>query len=205
LIAWANEHAATIVEDDYDAEFRYDREPVGAVQGLAPERVFLMGTVSKSLAPTLRLGWVVCPPAFVDAVAEEKRLDDRGSPGLEQLALAMLIESGRYDRHLRRMRTVYGERRAALVRALARHAPDVELRGLAAGFHAVARLPGQLDEEAVIAAARERSIGLHGMSEARASGATRPPELVIGFGNLSADSIERGIAKIGDILRGEAR
>jgi GntR family transcriptional regulator / MocR family aminotransferase len=201
LLAWAAERNATIIEDDYDAEFRYDSEPVGSLQGLDPERVVLMGTVSKSLAPTLRLGWLVCPPELVETVAEEKLLADRGSPGLDQLALAALLESGRFDRHLRRMRTVYAGRRDVLVHALAEHCPDVELRGLAAGFHAVARLPERLDEGAVVAAARARSIGLHGMSEFRSNGSTGPPELVLGFGNLTNDAIERGIREVRDLIR----
>jgi GntR family transcriptional regulator/MocR family aminotransferase len=201
LLAWASERDATIIEDDYDAEFRYDREPVGALQGLGPDRVALLGTVSKSLAPTLRLGWLVCPPALVESVREEKRLADRGSPGLDQLALAELIESGRYDRHLRRMRALYGGRRDVLVGILAEHAPEVEVHGLAAGFHAVAHLPEQLDEDAIVSAARARSIGLHGMSEFRSSGATRPPQLVLGFGNLSNESIESGVHTISDLLR----
>jgi GntR family transcriptional regulator/MocR family aminotransferase len=201
LLAWASERDATIIEDDYDAEFRYDREPVGALQGLGPDRVALLGTVSKSLAPTLRLGWLVCPPALVESVREEKRLADRGSPGLDQLALAELIESGRYDRHLRRMRALYGGRRDVLVGVLAEHAPEVEVHGLAAGFHAVANLPEQLDEDAIVSAARARSIGLHGMSEFRSSGATRPPQLVLGFGNLSNESIESGVHAISDLLR----
>jgi aspartate/methionine/tyrosine aminotransferase len=91
LLAWAGERDATIIEDDYDAEFRYDREPVGSLQGLSADRVALVGTASKALAPTLRLGWIACPPALVEAVAREKRLADRGSPGLDQLALALLI------------------------------------------------------------------------------------------------------------------
>ena len=107
LVQWAAARDATIIEDDYDAEFRYDREPVGALQGLAPDRVALVGTVSKSLAPAVRLGWIVCPPRLVHAVAEAKDFHDRGSPGLDQLALATLIESGRFDRHLRHMRQVY--------------------------------------------------------------------------------------------------
>jgi GntR family transcriptional regulator/MocR family aminotransferase len=203
LLAWAAERNATIIEDDYDAEFRYDGEPVGSLQGLDAERVVLMGTVSKSLAPTLRLGWLACPPALVEAVAEEKQFADRGSPGLDQLALAALLESGRYDRHLRRMRTVYADRRDALVRALAEHGPDVEVYGLAAGFHAVARLPRGLDEDAVVAAAHARSIGLHGMGEFRSNGSTGPPELVLGFGNLTTDAIERGISGVGDLLRSQ--
>jgi GntR family transcriptional regulator / MocR family aminotransferase len=200
LVEWAVERDATILEDDYDAEFRYDREPVGSLQGLSPDRVASLGTVSKSLAPALRLGWIVSPPGLASAITEEKDRDDRGSPVLEQLALAKLIESGRFDRHLRRMRAVYGERRSVLVESLRRHAPQVELRGLAAGFHAVARLPDGHDEQQVVAAAAERSIRLYPMSEYRASGATEPPELVLGFGNLSDGQIERGIAALGELL-----
>ena len=165
-----------------------------------PTGVALIGTVSKSLAPTLRLGWVVCPPSIVEEVAAAKELDDRGSPGLDQLALATLIESGRYDRHLRHMRAVYAGKRGALIGALARHAPDVELRGLAAGFHAVARLPEGLDERAVAAAARERAIGLYPVGELRTGDGHHPPALVLGFGNLSEAAIERGIAAVADLL-----
>ncbi len=204
LIEWAVERDATILEDDYDAEFRYDREPVGAMQGLAPDRVAYLGTVSKSLAPALRLGWVVCPADLADAIAEEKASDDRGSPMLDQLVLARLIESGRFDRHLRRMRAVYAARRQTLVDALARHAPDVELAGLAAGFHAVARLPDGIDEPALVSAAAERSIKLHPMSWYRADGATEPSELVLGFGNLTDGEIERGIATIAGLLTGRS-
>ena len=115
LVAWARATDGFIVEDDYDSEFRYDRDPVGVLQGLAPERVFTVGTVSKSLAPTIRVGWVLVPPAFAAALAEEKLLADRGAPGLDQRALALLVESGRFDRHLRRMRARYTRRRTALV------------------------------------------------------------------------------------------
>jgi GntR family transcriptional regulator/MocR family aminotransferase len=101
----------------------------------------------------------VGPAHLVGAIADEKELTDRGSPTLDQLALATLIESGRYDRHLRRMRGVYAAKREALIAALVHHAPEVELRGLAAGFHAVARLPAGSDEALVVAAARERSVG----------------------------------------------
>ncbi len=202
LVDWACRTDATIIEDDYDAEFRYDREPVGAMQGLAPAHVALLGTVSKSLAPALRLGWIVCPPALTEEIARQKLLADHGSPGLDQLALALLIESGRYDRHLRRMRGVYARRRTRLVDALAVHAPNVELHGLQAGFHAVLQLPDGADEQTVIAAARERGVGLYPMSRYRADGRTTPPQLVLGFGNVSDDAVERGIARIADLLRG---
>ena len=200
LVEWAKSRDATIIEDDYDAEFRYDRNPVGALQGLAPDRVALLGTVSKSLAPALRVGWVVCPGELVDSVTEDKRLSDRGSPTLEQLALAALIQSGRYDRHLRHMRGKYARRRDTLVQTLARHAPQVALRGLAAGFHTVAHLADDADELAIVAAARTRSIGLYGMSSYRPSGRTGPPQLVLGFGNLNESAIERGIAEIADLI-----
>lgn len=146
LIEWAERRDAYVIEDDYDAEFRYDREPVGALQGLAADRVISVGTVSKSLAPALRLGWLLCPQALTESLTDLKRIADRGSPSLDQLALARLIESGRYDRHLRRMRTTYATRRTALVSALAQHAPAVRLSGLAAGFHAVAHLPSGVEE-----------------------------------------------------------
>jgi GntR family transcriptional regulator / MocR family aminotransferase len=202
LVAWADQHDATIIEDDYDAEFRYDREPVGALQGLAPERVALVGSASKSLAPAIRLGWIVCPAGLTDAIADGKERADRGSPALDQFALAALIQSGRYDRHLRRMRASYARRRGALLDALGQHAPLVELHGLAAGFHAVAHLPDALSEPAVVAAAGARSVGLYGMSRYRLDGATSPPRLVLGFGNLREGAIARGVAAVADLLRG---
>jgi GntR family transcriptional regulator/MocR family aminotransferase len=201
LVAWAARTDGFIVEDDYDSEFRYDREPVGVLQGLAPDRVFAIGTVSKSLAPAVRLGWVLVPPALAGAVAAEKRVSDRGSSGLDQLAVAALLESGRYDRHLRHMRAVYARRRGVLITSLARHAPGVTLTGLAAGFHAVAHLPGPADEQAVIAAARQRSVGLYGMGAQRATAAAAPPQLVLGFGNVGERAIEAGIAAVADLLR----
>ncbi len=200
LVRWATEHDATIIEDDYDAEFRYDRDPVGALQGLIPSHVALIGTTSKSLAPALRLGWITCPARLLESLIEDKRLGDRGSPTLDQLALAAMIESGRYDRHLRHMRGVYSARRDTLAGALARHAPDLALTGLAAGFHAVAHLGHDADERAVVDQARARSIGLYGMSGYRPSGRDGPPQLVIGFGNLSESAIERGIKTISDLF-----
>ncbi|CAM5290716.1 MocR-like pyridoxine biosynthesis transcription factor PdxR [Streptomyces aurantiogriseus] len=203
LIDWAVRRDAVIIEDDYDAEFRYDRDPVGTLQGLAPDRVIAAGTVSKSLAPALRIGWLLCPPGIRALVTVHKHLSDRGSPTLDQLALATLIESGRYDRHLRRMRARYAARRSALVAALAEHAPRVVVTGLAAGFHAVAHLGPAADERAVVAAARERAVGLYGMSACRTSRAAAPAQLVLGFGNVSDDALTAGIAVVGDLLRGD--
>jgi GntR family transcriptional regulator/MocR family aminotransferase len=201
LVEWAARNDAYIIEDDYDSEFRYDREPVGVLQGLAPDRVLTIGTVSKALVPAIRLGWILVPPALAEVVAEEKTLSDRGTSGLDQLAVAALLESGRYDRHLRRMRAGYAKRREALIAALAQHAPEVRLTGLAAGFHAVAHLPSRADEAGVVAAARERSVGLYGMSLHRSDGSVRPPQLVIGFGHVGERAIEAGVAAVGDLLR----
>jgi GntR family transcriptional regulator/MocR family aminotransferase len=203
LAQWASDGCGWIVEDDYDAEFRYDRGPVGTVQGLAPERVINIGTVSKSLAPALRLGWLLGPAELVDEIADLKLRADRGSPGLEQLIVARLIESGRFDRHLRRMRKVYGSKRDVLVTALAEHAPLVEVSGLAAGFHAIAALPTGTSEAAVLAAAERCGVRLYGMSANRSSHAVDPPQLVLGFGNVSERAIRDGIARIGDQLVGE--
>ncbi|MFF9765359.1 PLP-dependent aminotransferase family protein [Streptomyces sp. NPDC014636] len=202
LVAWASDHDAIIIEDDYDAEFRYDREPVGALQGLAPDRVISLGTVSKSLAPGLRIGWMICPPELVAALTEHKLRSDRGTSTLDQLALARLIESGRFDRHLRRMRATYATRRTALLGALAEHAPEVPVTGLAAGFHAVAHLPGDADEHHVVTTARERSVGLYGMSACRASTAATPAQIVLGFGDVGERAITEGIAAIGHLLGG---
>lgn len=201
LIEWARSRDAVVIEDDYDAEFRYDREPVGALQGLAADRVISIGTVSKSLAPALRIGWMLCPPALTELIIEHKQLNDRGSPTLDQLALARMIESGRFDRHLRRMRTTYAARRTTLVAALAEHA-EVRVTGLAAGFHAVAHLHGPADEQDLIAAAHARSVGLYGMSTCRSSHATEPVQLILGFGNVGERAITAGISAVGGLLRG---
>jgi len=201
LTDWARRGGGYVIEDDYDSEFRYDKEPVGALQGLAPDQVFLLGTASKALAPAIRLGWVHAPSPLASAVAAEKEMSDRGSCMLDQLALATLLTTGRYDRHLRRMRTVYAARRTALTGAFARHVPGVQLTGLAAGFHAVAPLPPGADETAVIAAARERRVGLHGMGGYRGDPATAaPPALVMGFGNVRERAIEPAIAGVAGLL-----
>ena len=198
LTDWARRGGGYVIEDDYDSEFRYDKEPVGALQGLAPDRVFLLGTASKALAPAVRLGWIHAPSALAPAVAAEKEMSDRGSCMLDQLALATLLTTGRYDRHLRRMRTVYAARRTALTGAFARHVPGVQLTGLAAGFHAVAPLPPGTDEAAVIAAARERRVGLHGIAAYR--GHPGPAALVVGFGNVRERAIEPAVAAVADLL-----
>jgi GntR family transcriptional regulator / MocR family aminotransferase len=180
LLDWSASTGALVAEDDYDAEFRYDRPAVGALQGLAPERVAYLGSTSKTLAPGLRLGWLVAPSRLVRALVDEVLYTVITPPRLEQLAFADFLERGELDRHLRRMRLRYRKRRDVLVRALARELPELEVRGIAAGLHVFAVLPPGSDEQRLLAAARARGIGLTGLTEH----AVRPPReqaLVLGY------------------------
>jgi GntR family transcriptional regulator/MocR family aminotransferase len=182
LIAWARETGGVIVEDDYDAEQRYDRAPVGAVQGLAPDDVVHVHSVSKTLAPGLRLGWAVAPAALAAELAEAKRRSDLGVPVLDQLALAELIERGELDRHLRRLRPRYRRRRDALVGALTAGRGDLAVEGVAAGLHVAVGLPPQLTEAAAVAAAAARGVAVATVGEHAV--APRPPALVLGYARL---------------------
>lgn len=196
LIAWAQEREAFVIEDDYDAEHRYDRGPVGALQGMAPERVVYGGTASKTLSPALRLGWLALPAELASAVALEKGFADAGSPVLEQLVLADLIERGELDRHLRRTRPAHCRRRDALAAALAEHLPDARLHGVAAGLHAAVELPAELDERAVVEAAAARGVRVEPMSTHRFTRAGAPPGLLLGYGAMTEQAIRRGIAEL---------
>jgi GntR family transcriptional regulator/MocR family aminotransferase len=155
-----------LIEDDYDGEFRYDRKPVGAVQGLDPEHVVYAGSVSKSLSPALRLGWLVLPERLVDAVLAVKGEREAWAGALDQLTLAEFITAGAYDRHIRRMRQRYRRRRDLLVAALAEHAPHVVPTGIAAGLHAVLRLPPGTEKSALKAAAWQ-GLALDGLATFR--------------------------------------
>jgi GntR family transcriptional regulator/MocR family aminotransferase len=197
VLRWAERHGALVVEDDYDAEYRYDRAPIGAMQGLAPDRVVYAGTASKTLAPGLRLGWLVAPDGLVDDLAAAKRLADRGSPVLDQLAFADFLDRGEFDRHLRRMRPLYRRRRDALLAALAEHLPELEPAGIAAGLHLVAYLPAGVDEDRVVAAAAARGIAVYGLRPYRLSPGR--PGLVFGYAALSEDAIRAGISSLAEI------
>ncbi|PWI19072.1 GntR family transcriptional regulator [Streptomyces sp. Act143] len=166
VVDWARARDAVVLEDDYDGEFRYDRKPVGAVQGLDPERVIYIGSVSKSLSPAVRLGWMVLPERYVDGVLAAKGEREAWASVLDQLALADFLSSGAYDRHVRRMRQRYRGRRDRLVAALAAHAPHIEVTGIAAGLHAVLRLPPGTERSAVKAAVWQ-GIALDGLAEFR--------------------------------------
>jgi len=208
LVAWADEVDGVILEDDYDAEFRYDRQPVGSLQGLDPARVIALGSASKTVAPAIRLGWVLAPARFVAGIVEEKRLSCRGAPGLDQEALALLMESGRFDRHLRRVREIYRARRDVLAaEAELAFGPD-RLQGLAAGCHALLRLPDGTPERAVVATAATMGVRVNGLghyrfvaAEVKAEPNPRPPALVLGFGNVTEHQISRGIRILAKAVR----
>ncbi|MFJ4683458.1 PLP-dependent aminotransferase family protein [Streptomyces sp. NPDC088789] len=163
VIEWARARGGVVLEDDYDGEFRYDRRPVGAVQGLDPEHVIYIGSVSKSLSPALRLGWMVLPERYVADVVTAKGEREAWASVLDQLALADFLRCGAYDRHVRRMRQRYRGRRDRLVAALAERAPHIEVTGVAAGLHAVLRLPPGTEASAVKAAAWQ-GVALDGLS-----------------------------------------
>jgi GntR family transcriptional regulator/MocR family aminotransferase len=193
---WAAGTGGLIIEDDYDGEFRYDRQPVGALQALAPDHVVYVGTASKTLAPGLRLGWLVLPARLVGAVTDAKAMADGQTSSLEQLTLAEFITSGSYDRHVRRERLDYRRRRDRLIDALARHVPDVRLTGIAAGLHAVVELPAGRSERKVVARAAARGVAIEGLGEYALRDHTRGPALVIGYASPPGHAYTTALARL---------
>lgn len=200
LIEWAERGERLIVEDDFDAEYRYDGAGLGALQGLAPERVAYIGSASKRLTPGMRLGWALLPSWLAWPLTQAKAIEDGGSEAIGQLALHDFIERGELDRHIRRMRLRYQQRREALGEAMARWLPGVRLAGGAAGLYELAELPEDIDEAALIAAAAELGVGLEGLSLHRFNpGGT--PGLVLGFGCMPEPAIEHGVRLLAEALR----
>ncbi len=189
LLAWAQQRDALILEDDYDAEYRYDRQPIGSLQGLAPERVVYGGSASKTLAPAVRLGWLALPRHLVQPIADRQRVRGGMPAPLGQLALADLIERGELDRHLRRQRRRYHRQRDELLATIAARLPEVTVHGAAAGLYVVLHLPDDLSESAVLNAARSRGIALEGLG-------TDAPAVVIGYANLTDAAIEPAVAAL---------
>jgi len=192
LHAWLEDRDAIAIEDDYDAEYRYDRAALPALQGRDPDRVIYAGTASKVLAPALRLGWLVVPPRLLDGVGHEKLLADRGTARIEQLAFADFLTTGGLDRHLRRMRKIYRGRRDALVEALAEELPEASVRGIAAGLHATVDLPG-VDVTRVREHSRKRGVDFEVLGDYRLGDAVLPPALLLGYANLTEPAIRAGI------------
>ncbi|MFI5870970.1 PLP-dependent aminotransferase family protein [Streptomyces sp. NPDC051445] len=206
VIDWARARDGVILEDDYDGEFRYDRKPVGAVQGLDPERVIYVGSVSKSLSPALRLGWMVLPERYVDGVLAAKGEREAWASVLDQLSLADLIASGAYDRHVRRMRQRYRGRRDRLVEALVARAPHVGITGVAAGLHAVLRLPPGSERSALEAAA-SRGVALDGLAAFRHPESDMAPQdgLVVGYATPSEHAYGAALDALCRILPADTR
>lgn len=201
LLAWARERAGVIIEDDYDAEHRYDRPALRAMQAMDPAHVAYLGSVSKTLAPALRLGWLVLPPALRAEVAERKRLTDLGCSPLPQAAFARLLRTGGYDRHLRRTRALYRQRRDALLSAVAAHLPAWHPVGVAAGLHVVLRLPAELDDATVQRRLAERGIHTPALSTYTRGGTGAPyPGLVLGYAATTPDRLRAAVAEIATVL-----
>jgi GntR family transcriptional regulator/MocR family aminotransferase len=199
LIAWARRRQALIIEDDYDAEFRYDRRPIGALQGLAPDLVAYTGCASKTLTPALRLGWITVPPWLIHDMTQQKLYDDMGSTLLEQLAFARFVSSGGMARHLRRVRPTYRRRRDALLAALAVSFPGTNPTGIAAGLHLHLQLPDHCDEDAMVDAAFHRGVLVGGARWNWADPSTARPALVVGYGSATESDISRAVAVLGSL------
>jgi len=199
VIQWAQDTGGMIIEDDYDGEFRYDRRPIGALQGLAPDHVIYQGSASKALAPGLRIGWMVLPEPIVKAVTAQRLMVDLHTGVFEQLALAEFIRAGAYDRHIRKARLRYRDRRDRLAGMLDEHAPHVRISGIAAGLHALLTLPGDLTTEgATLTRARDAGLSLAGLSRFRCQPKDSDQAgLVVGYGATPSHSFPAAL----DLLR----
>ncbi len=200
LLQWADDVDGYLVEDDYDAEYRYDRRPVGALQGICPDRIVYVGTASKTLAPGTRLGWLVLPSALVEPVGSRRQLVDGSTSTLLQATYAAFLTSGDLDRHLRRMRRLYRERRDAVLAAVDRHLPGATAHGVSAGLQVLVELPGHLDEAAVVARALDAGVRVYPLERYRARRTPLPPAIVLGYGSVPPDRAEEGIRRVGQVL-----
>jgi len=200
FIGWATAGGGLVIEDDYDGEFRYDRQPVGAMQALAPDHVVYAGTASKSLAPGLRLGWLAVPAPLMDEVVAAKEAAGAHASGLDQLTMAGLLASGGYDRQIRHARLAYRRRRDRLATTVLRHAPGVEVTGIAAGLHAVLRLPAGQSEADLVAGAAAHGLAIEGLASYHTGGTSHGPALVIGYGHPAEHAFTTALARLGAVL-----
>jgi GntR family transcriptional regulator/MocR family aminotransferase len=203
LVTWARQRGALIVEDDYDVEYRFDREPLSALQGLAPDHVAFVGTVSKTLAPALRLGWVVPPSWLADDVEEQLLVTGVAPPTLDQVALASFISDAGLERHLRRMRNRYAGKRELLIQTLERRLPEAEISGISAGLHVLLRLPDDVDEQRAAAHARNRGVAVHELHRHCTTIAPRPGAFIIGFALPRGTELRRGAELIATAIENE--
>ena len=202
LIAWPDATGGWVLEDDYDSEFRYDRQPVGALQGVAPDRVILLGSTSKTHAPAIRIGWIAAPGVLLPELAERKDAADRGSsaPRPVRIRPAAWTAVGTTGT-CAPCRSIYRRRRAALVAALGEWAPWLRATGIEAGFHGLLRLPSGSDEDDVVDRVAERSVALRGLKAVTRSFPPGLPTLALGFGGTDEEQIEAGVRIIGELTR----
>jgi GntR family transcriptional regulator/MocR family aminotransferase len=201
VIGWARGNGRLIVEDDYDAEYRYDREPIASLQGLAPDCVAYVGTVSKTLAPGVRLGWVLVPTHLVGEMAAQHGVARALPSVITQAAYARLLERGEVDRHLRRTRRKYHARRNALIEALERWLPEASIGGAAAGLHLIAWLPEGTDETMINDAVASRGVAIHTLHQFCVVTRPRPPALLLGYGQISETAIPRAVQELSRAAR----
>jgi GntR family transcriptional regulator / MocR family aminotransferase len=196
LIAWARRRGTLIVEDDYDAEYRYDREPIAALQGLAPDCVAYIGTASKTLAPGVRLGWGIVPSHLVAEMAVQHSVARATPSVIMQAGYAKLLERGDIDRHLRRTRRHYHARQNALIEALGKSLPEASLAGAAAGLHLVAWLPNGSDEASISQAAADRGVAIHTLHQDCTTTAPIAPALILGYGLIGVPAIPSAVEQL---------
>ncbi|MBB5806490.1 GntR family transcriptional regulator/MocR family aminotransferase [Saccharothrix ecbatanensis] len=199
LVRWAREVDGFVIEDDYDAEFRYDHHPVAVMQGMDPSRVFLLGSVSKTLSPALGLGWLVAPAVTTTALRAANPVA-AAPPVLDQLALATFIDRGWYDAHLRAARRRFRSRRDLLVRTLAERVPEGRVSGTAAGLHILLHLPDDVDTRAAVKAASTAGLRLSDLDDYRVERSAERA-LVLGYGNISDIEIPAAVALLREALR----
>ncbi|MCP2258931.1 GntR family transcriptional regulator / MocR family aminotransferase [Streptoalloteichus tenebrarius] len=200
LVDWARRCDGLVIEDDYDAEHRYDRPALGAVQALDPRRVAYLGSVSKTLAPALRLGWAVIPPGWREAMITAKRLHDLGCSPLPQAAFARMLRAGGYDRHLRRTRADNRRRRDALLAALAEHLPRWRPTGIAAGLHVVLELPAGTNDRELSTHLEDNGVHAPSLSFYTRGHRGGPfPGLVLGYAAHGPDRLRAAVTRIAEI------
>jgi GntR family transcriptional regulator/MocR family aminotransferase len=204
VATWARDVNGYIVEDDYDAEYRYDRHPIGALQGVAPDRVIYSGTLSKSLVPGLRLGWLVLPPPLLEPVVAHREATDHASSSVTQATFARFLANGDLDRHLRRTRRIYRQRRDALIYALARWFPEATPSGIAAGLHLLVTLPTDVDEALVTQRALAAGVRVYPLARYRTDrgthrGTHRPPAFVLGYGTLTPADMDASVRLLAEV------
>ncbi len=201
LIRWAQDTGGLIVEDDYDAEYRFGSRPIAPLRSIAPDCVAYVGTASKVLAPALRLGWLLVPPRLAERVSTEHEVAYAQPSVVDQLGFATLLDSGELDRHLRRTRRIYRARRAAMLSALTSLTPSLRLTGGAAGLHLMAWLPRQVDEDRVVAEAAHRDVAVDGLHTACGVYRQLGPALVLGYGAITEPAIPAALSRLASFLQ----